>query len=848
MSLPPVPPRPYSAQGSHPNQSIPPPVPPVPPELRYTDPIPAPRPHRVDPSVPANMARNLEEYPGVNYSPGFVVPQQPRGTTSLPPQGNEWSPFAGNSLANSSTQPPQLSSPGPMASPFAPNQAPSYTYPSPEPIQQPNLQLSAQSAAPSLTAPIPTIATLQPAVPNIQNPNYDPALKIAWARDVFALVDRTVNTSSSTDPPAGPAIIHDPALLRLAQLAVPMVLQIASAAAQPAPPHVAEAIYLRATLAASGAYPEHVQQNLRVAFRDFETAARAGYAAAWFRLGRDYENFNDAPRARDCFERGVKLGVESCAYRMGMAHLMGQLGLRANPATALPLLHRAAILATVATPQPAYIFALLLLGEFASLSEPLPAHFFAPFIPAGSSQVLEVRKYLERAAYLNFAPAQYKLGHAYEFAQPPFPFDPLLSVQYYSLASQQGEVEADMALSKWFLCGSGGADGEEGGFEKDEALAFTFAEKAAKKGLPSAEFAMGYYAEVGVGSPKDLQTAINWYKLAQSHGNNDAAERLSALSQPLPNALSRQQHDTITESRLVRKRTQAKQRSDTAGHNNSSPDELPPPLPSPQFPAAAPQQGNQSNATGSTNTLYPPQQPQLRQRPDAQRLVETVRRNSMGPNGYSNLQAQPGPQLTPAQQYQQQYQQQMRPSSQPQPQPQPQPHYSPPPQPQQTGRHPVHSATQPQPRPGQGPGVGRRPQSSGVGQGVPSQAPMHRYTLADSPAGGRQSPGPPRGGRTSSPGRPGIARGGRTVSAYGTPPTQSPPVQPLPPQPQGPPVDINSMKSDGEESDDDPSSPVGTPGLGGGVVYAAKPSKGPATFAEMGFQGAKAEDKECVIM
>lgn len=66
----------------------------------------------------------------------------------------------------------------------------------------------------------------------------------------------------------------------------------------------------------------------------------------------------------------------------------------------------------------------------------------------------------------------------------PFVFDPLLSVQYYSLASRQGEVEADMALSKWFLCGSGGAAAAAGadvqsggGFEKDQALALTFAEK-----------------------------------------------------------------------------------------------------------------------------------------------------------------------------------------------------------------------------------------------------------------------------------------------------------------------------------------------------------------------------------
>jgi TPR repeat protein len=62
-----------------------------------------------------------------------------------------------------------------------------------------------------------------------------------------------------------------------------------------------------------------------------------------------------------------------------------------------------------------------------------------------------------------------------------------------------------MALSKWFLCGA------EGAFDKDESLAFTFAEKAARKGLPSAEFAMGYYTEVGVGGAKDIEAARKWY-------------------------------------------------------------------------------------------------------------------------------------------------------------------------------------------------------------------------------------------------------------------------------------------------------------------------------------------------
>jgi len=187
-----------------------------------------------------------------------------------------------------------------------------------------------------------------------------------------------------------------------------------------------------------------------------------------------------------------------------MAHLLGQLGLPPRSDIALPLLQRAATLATIQVAQPAYVYGLLLLGEFPQMV--VPPQLFAAILPPGVSPQLEARKHLERAAYLNFSPAQYKLGHAYEFAESPFSFDALLSVQYYSLASQQGEVEADMALSKWFLCGA------EGAFDKDESLAYTFAEKAARKGLPSAEFALGYYTEVGVGGPKDIDAARRWYQ------------------------------------------------------------------------------------------------------------------------------------------------------------------------------------------------------------------------------------------------------------------------------------------------------------------------------------------------
>lgn len=169
---------------------------------------------------------------------------------------------------------------------------------------------------------------------------------------------------------------------------------------------------------------------------------------------------------------------------------------------------------------------------------------------------IEAKLYLERAAYYLYPPALYKMGLNHEFALQGCQFDPLLSIQYYSKASELGEFEADMALSKWFLCG------HEGAFMKDEKLAFTFAEKAARGSLPSAEFALGYYYEVGVGGTIDLNLAKKWYARAAEHGNDESASRLAALEDAHP--MSRDEHNEIVGDRLVRRRTQAKKESETS--------------------------------------------------------------------------------------------------------------------------------------------------------------------------------------------------------------------------------------------------------------------------------------------
>ncbi|KAI0739282.1 hypothetical protein C8Q80DRAFT_1112956 [Daedaleopsis nitida] len=621
MAAPPVPPRPFDDYDQpHRQLSSAPAVPPLPLDYNpdaysspphYEDPLVAPRPQKLHPDLPKNVrihrsfrrpylafaqctppqastppAVNTASFPQPSYnspypdrSLGFPPPQGPpisRGPSPLPPpQGADWAPW---SPSMSTTSPPSF------PTPFAAPPAPSSHHPSlsgsfanlgigprtSSPLSTPS---GSRDGPPSLTAPLPTLAILSVQQSTVQQPHGDPARKVVWCRDVLSLVDRAQQQHSrtsptSTDPALGPAQIEDPELQKLVNVAIPIILQISSQLPPgPIPPYAAEAIYMRAMCASTGIYPQFIPHDPRTAFRDFERAAKSGHHAAWFKLGREYENFGDMQHAKECFERGTKHGVESCFYRLGMAHLMGQLGFPADPQAALPLLNRAATLATIEVPQPAYVYGLLLLNEFSHVS--IPPHLFQPLLAPGSTPQEEARRHLERAAYLNFAPAQYKLGHAYEFASPPFPFDALLSVQYYSLASQQGETEADMALSKWFLCGA------EGAFDKDEGLAWTFAEKAARKGLPSAEFALGYYSEVGVGGPRDIDAARKWYNRAAQHGNTDATERLQALSQPTPQTLSREQHENLTDSKLVRKRTQAKQRSEAVVGPSAAP-QIPP--------------------------------------------------------------------------------------------------------------------------------------------------------------------------------------------------------------------------------------------------------------------------------
>lgn len=153
---------------------------------------------------------------------------------------------------------------------------------------------------------------------------------------------------------------------------------------------------------------------------------------------------------------------------------------------------------------------------------------------------------VEKAAFHGFAKAQVKMGAAYELCQLGCDFNPALSLHYNALAARQGEPEAEMAISKWFLCG------HEGVFEKNDELAFNYAQRAAQSGFPTAEFALGYFYEVGIFVPVDIKEARSWYSKAAASGNKDANNRIDSISRS--KTLSKKDHEKVAIARIKSRR------------------------------------------------------------------------------------------------------------------------------------------------------------------------------------------------------------------------------------------------------------------------------------------------------
>jgi len=142
-----------------------------------------------------------------------------------------------------------------------------------------------------------------------------------------------------------------------------------------------------------------------------------------------------------------------------------------------------------------------------------------------------------QAAKLGYKFSQYRLGSAYEYGLMGCSVDPRQSIAWYSKAAVQEEHQSELALSGWYLTGS------EGILQQSDTEAYLWARKAALAGLAKAEYAMGYFTEVGIGVTANLEDAKRWYWKAACECSFDAGPfpRLirDSTAQNLPKARDR---------------------------------------------------------------------------------------------------------------------------------------------------------------------------------------------------------------------------------------------------------------------------------------------------------------------
>lgn len=352
----------------------------------------------------------------------------------------------------------------------------------------------------------------------------DPEMQLAWAQDVLAHVEVAVQNEArlSVIQPPRPQTPSVERQLRNDALNIVNFL---------AEQYHPKAEFIKGMWLEFGKFGFRVDK--KEAFRCYSRAAEKGYARAEYRIGMQFESSGEPEKAIRHYEKGVAFADSASYYRLGMMILLGQHGQRQDYRVGLEYISLAAQSCDENAPQGAYVYGMLLARELPQVNVP------ETYLPLDLNAS---RVNIEKAAYHGFAKAQVKMGAAYELGQLGCDFNPALSLHYNALAARQGEPEAEMAISKWFLCG------HEGVFEKNDELAFSYAQRAAQSGLPTAEFALGYFYEVGIFVPVDIKEAKSWYAKAAASGNKDATGRIDSISRS--KTLSRRDHEYVAIARI----------------------------------------------------------------------------------------------------------------------------------------------------------------------------------------------------------------------------------------------------------------------------------------------------------
>lgn len=253
------------------------------------------------------------------------------------------------------------------------------------------------------------------------------------------------------------------------------------------------------------------KEDYNSAFPLFVLAAKHGHAESAYRTALCYEFGwgcrKDAAKAVQFLRSAASKRHPGAMTRLGKACLSGDLGEKR---------YREAIkwlkLATEAAD---------------TIYNAAPYHLGCLYETGYGDDIFQDESYaaelFTQAADLGHPEANYRMGDAYEHGKLNCPRDPALSVHFYTGAAERGHPAAMMGLCAWYMVGA------EPILEQDPEEAYEWARRAAELGYVKAQYAVGYFTEMGIGCRRDILEANVWYVKAADAGDERASQRLAAI-------------------------------------------------------------------------------------------------------------------------------------------------------------------------------------------------------------------------------------------------------------------------------------------------------------------------------
>ncbi|ORY66420.1 uncharacterized protein BCR38DRAFT_408361 [Pseudomassariella vexata] len=253
------------------------------------------------------------------------------------------------------------------------------------------------------------------------------------------------------------------------------------------------------------------KEDYNAAFPLFVLAAKHGHAESGYRAGLCYEFGwgcrKDPAKAVQFLRTAASKSHPGAMTRLGKACLSGDLG-ENRYREGLKWLKRATETAD-------------------NIYNAAPYHLGALYETGYGEDIFKDEGYaaelFTQAAELGHPEANFRMGDAYEHGKLNCPRDPALSVHFYTGAAERGHPAAMMGLCAWYLVGA------EPVLEKDEEEAYEWARRSADLDYVKAQYAVGYFTEMGIGCRRDILEANVWYVKAADAGDERAKQRLAAI-------------------------------------------------------------------------------------------------------------------------------------------------------------------------------------------------------------------------------------------------------------------------------------------------------------------------------